>query len=43
MKKREVLKEWFNRSIINSDKRFTYEEKILDVKEGLFWRTFDTK
>ncbi|MCC7469672.1 MAG: ribonuclease R [Bacteroidetes bacterium] len=40
----EVLKEWFGRSIINSDKRFTYEEaqKILDAKEGLFFEELST-
>jgi ribonuclease R len=34
--KAEVLNEWFGRSIINSDKRFSYGEaqKVIDSKEG---------
>lgn len=34
----EVVKEWFGRTIINSDRRFTYEEvqEILEGKEGDF-------
>lgn len=33
-----VLKEWFGRTIIHSDKRFTYEDaqNILDEKQGLY-------
>ncbi|MFO7657553.1 MAG: ribonuclease R [Bacteroidales bacterium] len=32
----EVLEEWFGRTIINSDKRFSYEEaqKVIDTGEG---------
>lgn len=32
----EVLKEWFGRTIIHSDKRFTYEEaqEVIETKEG---------
>lgn len=34
----EVLNEWFGRTIINSDRRFTYEEvqEIIEGKEGEF-------
>jgi ribonuclease R len=34
-----IHKEWFGRTIINSNKRFTYEEaqKILDNKKGIFF------
>jgi ribonuclease R len=34
-----VLKEWFGKTIINSDKRFTYEgaQKVLDDKSGEFF------
>ena len=34
----EVIKDWFGRTIINSDKRFSYEEaqKIIDTEEGEF-------
>ena len=34
----EVLDEWFGRTVINSNKRFTYEEAqdILDAKDGLY-------
>ncbi len=34
-----IHKEWFGRTIIHSDKRFTYEEaqKILDNKQGIFF------
>lgn len=40
----KILKEWFGRTIINSNKRFTYEEaqKILDAKEGLFYEELNT-
>ena len=36
--------EWFGRCVINSDKRFTYEEAqgILDKKEGLFYDELNT-
>lgn len=35
----EIKDEWFGRTIINSNKRFTYEEAqdILDNKEGLYY------
>lgn len=35
----KVLNEWFGRTIINSDKRFTYEEaqEIIDNGSGLFY------
>ena len=35
----QVHKQWFGRTIIHSDKRFTYEEaeNILDVKKGIFF------
>jgi ribonuclease R len=34
----EVIKDWFGRTIINSDKRFSYEEaqEIIDTEEGEF-------
>lgn len=34
----EVLKEWFGRTIINSDRRFTYEEAqaVIETEEGDF-------
>ncbi len=37
-KEGKILKEWIGKTIINSDKRFTYEEaqKSLDKKDGLF-------
>ncbi len=40
----EVLKRWFGRTIINSDKRFSYEEaqKVLDAKEGIFYEELAT-
>ncbi|NNL93259.1 MAG: VacB/RNase II family 3'-5' exoribonuclease, partial [Saprospiraceae bacterium] len=39
-KKHKMVREWFGRSIIHSDKRFTYDEgqKSLDNKNGLFHR-----
>ncbi|MFA5773632.1 MAG: ribonuclease R [Candidatus Paceibacterota bacterium] len=39
-----VHKEWFGRTIIHSDKRFTYEEaqKILDNKRGNFFEELST-
>lgn len=35
----QIHKEWFGKTVIHSDKRFTYEEaqKILDDKKGLFF------
>lgn len=43
----KITGEWFGKTIINSNKRFTYEEaqKILDANEGLFYdelRILDT-
>lgn len=34
----EVLEEWFGRTVIHSDRRFTYEEaqKVIETKEGDF-------
>lgn len=39
-----VLKEWFGKTIINSDKRFSYEEAqhVLDAKAGPFYAELDT-
>lgn len=39
-----IKKEWFGRTIINSNKRFTYEEaqKILDDKKGIFFEELST-
>ncbi len=39
-----VHKEWFGKTIINSDKRFTYEnaQKVLDDKSGTFYEELDT-
>jgi ribonuclease R len=39
-----IKNEWFGRTIINSNKRFTYEEaqKILDNKRGLFFEELFT-
>ncbi len=39
-----IHKEWFGRTIIHSDKRFTYEEaqKILDNKKGVFFEELNT-
>ncbi|MFA6397553.1 MAG: ribonuclease R [Candidatus Paceibacterota bacterium] len=36
----EVVSEWFGKTIIDSDKRFTYEEaqEILNKKEGIFYK-----
>lgn len=41
--KGNVLKEWFGRTIINSDKRFSYEEaqEVLDKGEGIFFEELD--
>jgi len=40
----KVHKEWFGRTIIHSNKRFTYEEaqKILDDKKGVFFEELNT-
>lgn len=39
-----IHKEWFGRTIINSNKRFTYEEaqKILDNKKGILFEELST-
>lgn len=39
-----VHKEWFGKTIINSDKRFSYEsaQKVLDEKAGTFWEELNT-
>lgn len=39
-----VSKEWYGRAIINSDKRFSYEDaqKVLDDKSGTFFRELET-
>ena len=40
----KIHKEWFGRTIIHSDKRFTYEEaqKILNDKRGIFFEELST-
>ncbi len=40
----KVHKQWFGKTIINSNKRFTYEnaQKILDDKKGLFYSELST-
>ena len=42
-KNAQVKNRWFGRTLINSDKRFTYEEaqEILDKKSGLFYEELD--
>ncbi|MDN5203529.1 ribonuclease R [Fulvivirgaceae bacterium BMA10] len=42
--KAEVVKEWFGRTIIYSDKRFTYEEaqEVIDSKSGEFAEELET-
>ncbi len=42
--KAEISDVWYGRTVINSDKRYTYEEaqEILDKKEGLFFEELDT-
>ncbi len=42
--KAQVKERWFGKSLINSDKRFTYEEaqEILDKKEGLLYQELQT-
>lgn len=39
-KKNEILKKWIGETIINSNKRFTYEEvqKIIESKKGFFYK-----
>jgi ribonuclease R len=39
-----VLKDWFGRTIINSDKRFSYEEAqgVLDAGKGLYYDELNT-
>lgn len=39
-----IQKVWLGRTVINSDKRFTYEEaqKILEMKNGKFYEELDT-
>ena len=39
-----IKSRWFGKTLINSDKRFTYEEaqEILDKKEGLFFEELNT-
>ena len=39
-----IKKEWFGRTVINSNKRFTYEgaQKILDDKKGIFFEELST-
>lgn len=40
----EVKERWFGKTLINSDKRFTYEEaqEVLDNKSGIFYEELDT-
>ncbi|MHB1330520.1 MAG: ribonuclease R [Minisyncoccota bacterium] len=40
----EIKERWFGKTLINSDKRFTYEEaqEILDNKKGIFFEELDT-
>ncbi len=40
----KIHKQWFGRTIINSNKRFTYEnaQKILDDKVGIFYKELST-
>lgn len=42
--KGQIHKEWFGKTVIHSDKRFTYEEaqKVLDDKKGLFYEELFT-
>jgi ribonuclease R len=39
-----ILKQWFGKTVINSNKRFTYEnaQKVLDDKQGEFFEELDT-
>lgn len=40
----EIVSEWFGRTVIHSDKRFSYEQaqEVLDAKEGPFFTELDT-
>jgi ribonuclease R len=40
----EVKERWFGKTLINSDKRFTYEEaqEVLDNKSGIFYEELNT-
>ncbi|MBX4189657.1 ribonuclease R [Candidatus Parcubacteria bacterium] len=40
----QVKERWFGKALINSDKRFSYEEaqEILDKKSGIFYEELDT-
>ena len=40
----EVQKEWFGRTVIHSDRRFSYEEvqEIIEAKEGEYYEEIDT-
>jgi ribonuclease R len=40
----KISKRWFGKTLINSDKRFSYEEaqEILDKKDGIFFNELDT-
>ncbi len=42
--KAEVLERWFGRTVINSNKRFTYEnaQDVLNAKAGEFFKDLDT-
>lgn len=42
--KGDIISEWFGKSIIHSDKRFTYEEAqgIINAKTGIFYEELDT-
>lgn len=42
--KGEVLERWFGKTVIHSDKRFTYEEaqEILDLKQGTYFEELQT-
>ncbi len=42
--KGEVKERWFGKTLINSDKRFTYEEaqEVLDKNEGIFFEELST-
>ncbi len=43
-KNAQVLKRWFGKTVIHSDKRFAYEEaqKVLDAKSGEYFEELDT-
>lgn len=42
--KGKIYKEWFGRTVINSNKRFTYEnaQKVLDTRKGDFYKELHT-